>query len=56
MIRSKLLLTVREESVQLPKTFQHIFLLDGRQAREAAQETSLVIQQVAIDIDKIKCW
>jgi hypothetical protein len=28
---------------------------DGKQTRAAAQETSLFIQQVANDIDKIKC-
>ena len=30
-------------------------LADGKQAREAAQETSLVIQHTANDIDEIKC-
>jgi hypothetical protein len=30
-------------------------LSDGEQARAAAQETRLVIQHVANDIDEIKC-
>jgi hypothetical protein len=30
-------------------------LSDGKQARVAAQETRLVIQQTANDIDEIKC-
>jgi methyl-accepting chemotaxis protein len=36
------------------KSFSCIFS-DGKQARAAAQETRLVIQQVANDIDEIKC-
>ena len=30
-------------------------LLDGKQAKVAAQEASLAIQQLANDIDEIKC-
>ena len=32
-----------------------IILLDGMQARATAQETRLVVQQAANDIDQIKC-
>ena len=32
-----------------------LILSDGQQARVAAQETRLVIQQAANDIDEIKC-
>ena len=36
-------------------TFLMSILSDSKQARVAAQETSLVIQQVANDMDEIKC-
>ena len=32
-----------------------IYTLDGMQARATAQETRLVVQQAANDIDQIKC-
>ena len=54
MTRSKSLSTVREVSSQLLKP-SNVYSSDGRQARAAAQETSLVIQQVANEIDHIKC-
>ena len=54
MTKFKSLLTVREVSSPYLRPSK-VYFLDGRQSKAAAQETSLVIQHVANDIDQIKC-
>ena len=55
MKRSRWSLTVREAYPLSSQNLPTSILLDGKQSRAATQQASLVIQQVANDIDKIKC-